>query len=77
MTSVLQVGCLSLSQVAPHCPVGLPMTIVAPLLTPECVQLLSEEATPEEAKLWQSLGDSWNVPRWESTSDLLEFLRFI
>eukprot|EP00066_Takifugu_rubripes_P022938 XP_011612204.1 PREDICTED: epidermal growth factor receptor kinase substrate 8-like protein 3 [Takifugu rubripes] len=51
-----------LAFVAPHSPVGLPMTIVIPLLTPECVQLLSEEVTPEEDQLWQSLGDSWNVP---------------
>lgn len=77
MTSVLQAGCLSPSQVAPHSPVGLPMTIVTPLLTPECVQLLSEEVAPEEDQLWQSLGDPWNVPRWESTSDPLDFLRFI
>lgn len=63
MMSALQVGCLSLSQVAPHSPVGLPMTIVAPLLTPECVRLLSEEVTPEEDQLWQSLGDPWNIPR--------------
>ncbi|TWW62124.1 Epidermal growth factor receptor kinase substrate 8-like protein 3 [Takifugu flavidus] len=51
-----------LAFVAPHSPVGLPMTIVIPLLTPECVQLLSEEVTPEEDQLWQSLGDCWNVP---------------
>lgn len=53
------------SQVAPHSPVGLPMTIVVPLLTPGSVQLLREEVTPEEERLWQSLGDNWNVPRWD------------
>lgn len=53
------------SQVAPHSPVGLPMTIVVPLLTPGSVQLLREEVTPEEERLWQSLGDAWNVPRWD------------
>lgn len=42
---------------------GLIMTIVVPLLTPECVQLLSKEVTPEEDRLWRSLGDTWNVPR--------------
>ncbi|CAG06824.1 unnamed protein product [Tetraodon nigroviridis] len=52
----------TLAFVAPHSPVGLPMTIVVPLLTPACVQLLSLEVTQEEDRLWQSLGDAWNVP---------------
>ncbi|KAJ8412053.1 hypothetical protein AAFF_G00143200 [Aldrovandia affinis] len=47
----------------PHCPPDLPSTIVSPLLTDECINILSEEATPEEDKLWQSLGDAWNIPR--------------
>lgn len=41
------------------------MTVVVPLLTPACVQLLGQEVTPEEDQLWQSLGDAWNVPRWD------------
>ncbi|KAL0978394.1 hypothetical protein UPYG_G00169920 [Umbra pygmaea] len=45
-----------------HCPEELPPTIVAPLLEPECIRLLSEEATTEEDQLWQSLGDAWNIP---------------
>lgn len=58
---------------------GLPMTIVVPLLTAECVELLSEEATPEEYQLWQSLGDAWNVPRWDldGTSGPPHLLAFI
>ncbi|KAG9353064.1 hypothetical protein JZ751_017640 [Albula glossodonta] len=47
----------------PHCPPDLPPTIVSPLLTDECIKLLSEEATQEEDQLWQSLGDAWNIPR--------------
>lgn len=61
---VLQVGCTSLSQVAPHSPVGLPMTITTPPLTPECIRFLEDEAAPEEYELLQSLGDAWNIPRW-------------
>eukprot|EP00063_Salmo_salar_P047498 XP_014022333.1 PREDICTED: epidermal growth factor receptor kinase substrate 8-like protein 3 isoform X1 [Salmo salar] len=58
------VHCLfsTLTFVVSHCPKELPPTIVAPLLEPECIRLLSEEATPEEDQLWQSLGDAWNIP---------------
>ncbi|XP_029907486.1 epidermal growth factor receptor kinase substrate 8-like protein 3 [Myripristis murdjan] len=58
------VHCLfsSLGFVVSHCPEDLPPTIVAPLLTPECIRLLSEEANTEEDQLWQSLGDPWNIP---------------
>lgn len=52
----------SLEFVVSHCPEDLPMTIVAPLLTPQCIRFLSEEATTEEDQLWQSLGDPWNIP---------------
>ncbi|XP_021424984.2 epidermal growth factor receptor kinase substrate 8-like protein 3 isoform X3 [Oncorhynchus mykiss] len=52
----------TLAFVVSHSPEELPPTIVAPLLKPECIRLLSEEATPEEDQLWQSLGDAWNVP---------------
>ncbi|XP_029286503.1 epidermal growth factor receptor kinase substrate 8-like protein 3 [Cottoperca gobio] len=45
-----------------HCSEDLPQKIVAPLLTPQCIRLLSEEASTEEDKLWQSLGDAWNIP---------------
>ncbi|XP_066514963.1 epidermal growth factor receptor kinase substrate 8-like protein 3 [Hoplias malabaricus] len=55
------------------CDDGLPSTVVAPLLEPECVRFLSEEATPEEDQLWQSLGDAWNIPstKWPEDDDKL------
>ncbi|XP_028853874.1 epidermal growth factor receptor kinase substrate 8 isoform X2 [Denticeps clupeoides] len=46
----------------PFCPDLLPPSIVAPLLTPECIRFLSEEATAEEDEFWQALGDAWNIP---------------
>ncbi|XP_049893457.1 epidermal growth factor receptor kinase substrate 8-like protein 3 isoform X1 [Epinephelus moara] len=52
----------TLAFVVSHCPEDLPQTIVAPLLTPQCFRLLSEEASTEEDQLWQSLGDPWNIP---------------
>uniref|UniRef100_UPI0037E81CBA epidermal growth factor receptor kinase substrate 8-like protein 3 n=1 Tax=Semicossyphus pulcher TaxID=241346 RepID=UPI0037E81CBA len=52
----------TLGFVVSHCPEGLPQTIVAPLLTPQCIRLMSEEASAEEDQLWQSLGDAWNIP---------------
>uniref|UniRef100_A0A4W5M6U8 EPS8 signaling adaptor L3 n=1 Tax=Hucho hucho TaxID=62062 RepID=A0A4W5M6U8_9TELE len=52
----------TLAFVVSYSPEELPPTIVAPLLKPECIRLLSEEATPEEDQLWQSLGDAWNIP---------------
>ncbi|XP_068449807.1 epidermal growth factor receptor kinase substrate 8-like protein 3 [Clinocottus analis] len=52
----------TLGFVASHCAEDLPQTIVAPLLTPQCIRLLSEEASMEEDQLWQSLGDAWNIP---------------
>ncbi|XP_028430864.1 epidermal growth factor receptor kinase substrate 8-like protein 3 [Perca flavescens] len=67
--------------VVSHCPEDLPPTIVAPLLTPQCIRLLSEEASAEQDQLWQSLGDAWNIPstKWpEDDEDIptytLEFL---
>uniref|UniRef100_A0A665UK52 EPS8-like 3a n=1 Tax=Echeneis naucrates TaxID=173247 RepID=A0A665UK52_ECHNA len=53
-------------QVIHHCPGHLPPTIVAPLLTPQCIHLLSEEASTDEDQLWQTLGDpssNWGPPR--------------
>ncbi|XP_065810585.1 epidermal growth factor receptor kinase substrate 8-like protein 3 isoform X3 [Labrus bergylta] len=52
----------TLGFVVSHCPEDLPQTIVAPLLTPVCIRLMSEEASAEEDQLWQSLGDAWNIP---------------
>lgn len=52
------------------------MTIVVPLLTPGSVQLLREEVTPEEERLWHSLGDAWNVPRWGTRTYSIFWLVF-
>ncbi|KAF3856367.1 hypothetical protein F7725_017090, partial [Dissostichus mawsoni] len=52
-----------------HCPEDLLKTIVAPLLTPQCIRLLSEEASTEEDQLWQSLGDAWNIPSTQWPED--------
>ncbi|XP_044077080.1 epidermal growth factor receptor kinase substrate 8-like protein 3 isoform X2 [Siniperca chuatsi] len=52
----------TLTFVVSHCPEDLPPTIVAPLLTPQCIRLMSEEASADNDKLWQSLGDAWNIP---------------
>lgn len=52
----------TLKYVVSYCSEELPRTIVAPLLEPQCIVLMSEEATPEEDQLWQSLGDAWNIP---------------
>ncbi|XP_031721096.1 epidermal growth factor receptor kinase substrate 8-like protein 3 isoform X1 [Anarrhichthys ocellatus] len=56
----------ALAFVTSHCAEELPQNIIAPLLTPQCIRLLSEEASTEEDQLWQSLGDAWNIPstRW-------------
>lgn len=53
-------------QVVAHSPDGVPQTVVTPLLMPEFVHMMSKEATEEEYKLWQFLGDAWNIPRLES-----------
>ncbi|MCJ8744108.1 hypothetical protein PDJAM_G00114690 [Pangasius djambal] len=67
------VHCLfsTLEVVVSHCADDLPASIVAPLLEPECVRFLSEEATQEEDQLWQSLGDAWNIPstQWPEDDD--------
>ncbi|TKS71698.1 Epidermal growth factor receptor kinase substrate 8-like protein 3 [Collichthys lucidus] len=62
--------------VVSHCPEDLPMTIVAPLLIPQAIRLMSEEASAEEDQLWQSLGDAWNIPstKWpEDDEDIPTF----
>lgn len=57
-------------QVVSRSPMGLPQTVVTPLLTAEFVQLMSREATEEENKLWQSLGDAWNIPRLDNVGHI-------
>ncbi|CAI5687866.1 unnamed protein product [Oreochromis niloticus] len=59
----------SLKFVVSHCSEVLPPSIVAPLLTPQCIRLMSEEASTEEDELWQSLGDAWNIPSTQWPED--------
>ncbi|XP_036956302.1 epidermal growth factor receptor kinase substrate 8-like protein 3 isoform X1 [Acanthopagrus latus] len=59
----------TLAFVVSHCPEDLPPTIVAPLLAPLCIRLMSEEASTEEDQLWQSLGDAWNIPSTQWPED--------
>ncbi|KAB5536703.1 hypothetical protein PHYPO_G00110510 [Pangasianodon hypophthalmus] len=61
----------TLEVIVSHCADDLPASVVAPLLEPECVRFLSEEATQEEDQLWQSLGDAWNIPstQWPEDDD--------
>ncbi|TRY86007.1 hypothetical protein DNTS_029350, partial [Danionella cerebrum] len=62
--------------VVSHCSKDLPPSVVAPLLEPETVMFLSEEASAEEDQLWQSLGDAWNIPstKWpEDDEDIPTF----
>ncbi|XP_023136447.1 epidermal growth factor receptor kinase substrate 8-like protein 3 isoform X2 [Amphiprion ocellaris] len=59
----------TLAFVVPHCPETLSSNIVAPLLTPQCIRLMSEEASTEEDELWQSLGDPWNIPSTQWPED--------
>lgn len=54
---------LLLLQLVNYCPEELPKSVVVPLLIPESIRLMSEEATVEEDQFWQTLGDAWNIPR--------------
>ncbi|XP_076853666.1 epidermal growth factor receptor kinase substrate 8-like protein 3 [Brachyhypopomus gauderio] len=60
-----------LDVVVGRCSDDLPPSVVAPLLEPECVRFLGEEASPEEDQLWQTLGDAWNIPstKWPEDDD--------
>ncbi|XP_038135882.1 epidermal growth factor receptor kinase substrate 8-like protein 3 [Cyprinodon tularosa] len=67
----------ALAFVCSHCSELLPPSIVAPLFTPQCIRLLSEEASQEEDQLWQSLGDCWNIPstKWpEEDEDIPTYI---
>lgn len=59
----------TLGFVVAHSPDGLPQTVVTPLLLPEFVHTMSKEVTEEEYKLWQFLGDAWNIPSNEWPGD--------
>ncbi|XP_076598694.1 epidermal growth factor receptor kinase substrate 8-like protein 3 [Chaetodon auriga] len=52
----------TLAFVVSHCSEHLPPTIVEPLLTPQCIRLLSEEVSVQEEHLWRSLGEAWSIP---------------
>ncbi|KAM3620743.1 uncharacterized protein V6R79_001370 [Siganus canaliculatus] len=59
-----------------HCPEGLPQTIVMPLLTADCVHMMSEQVTPGEDEIWASMGDAWNIPsnQWPQHDDRDRYL---
>ncbi|XP_031423180.1 epidermal growth factor receptor kinase substrate 8-like protein 3 [Clupea harengus] len=66
-----------LTYLVDYSPEELPPSVVVPLLTPECIRLLSEEATIEEDQFWQTLGDAWNIPstQWpEEDDDIPDFI---
>ncbi|XP_067269845.1 epidermal growth factor receptor kinase substrate 8-like protein 3b isoform X2 [Pseudorasbora parva] len=53
----------SLAFMASQYPPNIPPTVLSPLLTEKALQLLGSVVTPDEDRLWGSLGDAWNVPR--------------
>ncbi|KAM8867969.1 epidermal growth factor receptor kinase substrate 8-like protein 3 [Synchiropus picturatus] len=58
-----------LEYIIQYCPRHLPSTVVAPLLTPQCVQLMHEEVTAAEERRWKALGDAWTVPSTQWPKD--------
>ncbi|XP_051950240.1 epidermal growth factor receptor kinase substrate 8-like protein 3b [Xyrauchen texanus] len=46
-----------------HYDPNIPSTVLSPMITEKSLQLLGTVVTPEEDRLWGSLGDSWTVPR--------------
>ncbi|XP_029362624.1 epidermal growth factor receptor kinase substrate 8-like protein 3b [Echeneis naucrates] len=52
-----------LQTIVPQYPEDMPLTVVSPLLIESAIQLLSQVVSPEEDRLWISLGDPWNIPR--------------
>ncbi|KAJ8370234.1 hypothetical protein SKAU_G00102620 [Synaphobranchus kaupii] len=59
-----------------HCPRDLPSSVIVPLLMEPTLQFLSLEVSPEEDKLWISLGDAWNIPRskWPNGDQLPAYI---
>lgn len=53
----------SLGFIMSHYPPNIPPSVLSPLLTENALQLLGRVVTPNEDKLWSSLGDAWNIPR--------------
>ncbi|KAM9813483.1 epidermal growth factor receptor kinase substrate 8-like protein 3 [Neosynchiropus ocellatus] len=58
-----------LEYITQYCPRHLPSTVVAPLLTPQCVHLMHEEVTAAEERRWKALGDAWTVPSTQWPKD--------
>ncbi|XP_061114759.1 epidermal growth factor receptor kinase substrate 8-like protein 3b [Conger conger] len=65
-----------LQLLVPQCPRDLPSSVVVPMLMEQTLQFLSKEVTPEEDKLWISLGDAWNIPRskWPNGDQLPAYI---
>ncbi|XP_053281090.1 epidermal growth factor receptor kinase substrate 8-like protein 3b isoform X1 [Pleuronectes platessa] len=59
----------SLSMIIPRYPADLVPAVVWPQLTEAALQLMGEEVNPKEGRLWNSLGDSWNVSRSRGVHD--------
>ncbi|KAK6472148.1 epidermal growth factor receptor kinase substrate 8 [Huso huso] len=54
----------ALSFIMSHCPEpDLPASILSPLLIQPAVELLKNNVTPDEHRIWKSLGEAWNLPR--------------
>ena len=43
---------------------NLPARVVAPLLTYDAIELLSNCLSSKETELWHSLGDAWHTPKY-------------
>ncbi|XP_077468680.1 epidermal growth factor receptor kinase substrate 8-like protein 3b [Stigmatopora argus] len=53
----------SLATILPHYHSDLPSSVISPLPTEASLRLLKQTVSPEEDRLWRSLGNSWNIPR--------------
>ncbi|KAK1152719.1 epidermal growth factor receptor kinase substrate 8 [Acipenser oxyrinchus oxyrinchus] len=54
----------ALSFIMSQCPEpDLPPSILSPLLIQPALDLLKNNVTPDEHRLWKSLGEAWNLPR--------------
>ena len=49
---------------------NLPARVVAPLLTYDAIELLSNCLSSKETELWHSLGDAWHTPKYVFFSPL-------
>ncbi|RXM92610.1 Epidermal growth factor receptor kinase substrate 8-like protein 3, partial [Acipenser ruthenus] len=63
----------ALSFIMSHCPEpDLPASILSPLLIQPALELLKNNVTPDEHRLWKSLGEAWNLP---SANEQPHFMR--